>query len=160
VSWYCALLCAGIGMVAVGLAPRMDSVGKQICELCPVRLSRAKGKLHVHGPGHICTRCYNLSRDRAAASATTPLPTAAKQSRKRRAQSDPGERTLSPRPPPLTRRVSPLQPTRTPPHKKQRVTRQGVAVQRQLDETHARRVAFLASAAASSSSSSSSSTPL
>ena len=134
-------------MVSVGLAPRLDSAGKQICELCPVRLSRAKGKLHVHGPGHICTRCYNLRRDSAAASATTPLPTAAKRSRKRRAQSHPGERTSS-------RRVTPPQPAPgrlrvraikavVRGQKKQNQEKEA-AITALLDAAHARRVAAMA----------------
>jgi hypothetical protein len=104
--WYCVLLCEGAVLVSSRPAVRVDSAGKPACELCGRRLADTKGKLHAHGPGHICQRCYNRTRSSVAMDTTTPLPATPKPSRKRRAQSDPGERTAPRRAPVLTRRVS------------------------------------------------------
>ena len=54
---------------------RRDSDGQQICELCPIRLTKAKGKLHRSGAGKICHCCYTkASRSHAAASVSKPAP--------------------------------------------------------------------------------------
>lgn len=138
-----ASCCVGILLVAAGSAARVDSSGKQICELCPVRLSRAKGTAHVHGCGHICQRCYDRQRRPARAAAVSAAPPTPATPRKRRAESDPGEsrpRTPSPRRMrPTTHRITPPEPA--PVQQKQRTTRQDDAITRLLDETHARRMA-------------------
>lgn len=46
----------------VGATPQRDSSHSELCQLCPVRLSRTKGKLHLYGNGHVCQRCYNELR--------------------------------------------------------------------------------------------------
>ena len=147
--------CCGVGapLATLGAAPRVDSDGQPVCEDCAKRLSRCKGKLHRHGPGHICHCCYTRASRPVSATATVAAATTAAaaslRSRKRRAQSDPGEprpRTPSPRRTrPTTIRVTP--PTPVAAQKKQRTTRQDDRIMRLLDETHARRMA--ASAASS-----------
>lgn len=76
---------------------------------------------------------------KAASAAAVGVP---KPSRKRRAQSDPGEprqRTPSPRRTrPSSHRVSP--PKHAPQEKKQRTARLEEEIMRLLDETHARRM--------------------
>jgi len=126
-------------MADEGPRPRYDSAGRQLCQLCPVRLNRANGKLYLHPPGHICQSCHNRMRKGEAAAASGDTPAAPKPSRKRRAQSDPGELPAHATPPALTRRVTP--PSPVPASKKLRVTRQEERIMRLLDETHARRMA-------------------
>lgn len=138
---YCALWCTADFSATPCASPRRDSDGQQICELCPIRLTKAKGKLHKHGQGHVCQSCYDRRR-RPAASLSADAPAATKQSRKRRAQSDPGElapRTLRLA---LTHRVTLPQPR--PVKKQQRTTRQEQRIMQQLEETVARREAWLA----------------
>jgi hypothetical protein len=146
VPWCCAYCRAGDFMAPLGAGPRVDSDGQQLCQLCPVRLSRAKGKLHVHGPGRICQRCYNQQRHSTPATAAAAPAAVPVTPRKRRAESDPGEpRPRSPSPRrtrPTTRRVTPPRPA--PVEKKQRTTRQDDRIMRQLEETVARREAWLA----------------
>jgi len=81
--------------------------------------------------------------------ATPAVAAAPPRSRKRRADSDPGEpcpRTPSPRRTrPTTTRVTPPMPIAA--QKKQRTTRQDVRIMRLLDETHARRMAASAASA-------------
>jgi hypothetical protein len=143
---YCTCCCTEKSAVEQCPGPRHDSAGKAICELCPVRLSKAKGKLYLYPPGRICGACHmKLKRGKA----TPALPVAAavsKQSRKRRAASDPGE---SPEPATLqalTRRVKAPEPVST--SKKQYNTRREEQIMRLLDETHARRIAAEEAAAA------------
>ena len=134
----CVCYFVGNFLVKAGRGPRLDSAGKQICELCPVRLSRAKGKLYKHEPGMICHACYNGVRRAAVVAAPAEPVAASKPSRKKRAASDPGE---SPEPatlPALTRRVTPPKPSST--SKKQYNTRREEQIMRLLDETHARRM--------------------
>ena len=71
-----------------------------------------------------------------AASALLLLGPAPKQTRKRRAESDPGEQQSRARP--LTRRITPPKPV--PTQKRQRTTRCDEEIMRLLDETHARRM--------------------
>jgi hypothetical protein len=49
-------------LVPAGLHARHDAFGCQLCEGCGIRINRCKGKLHRHGPGHVCQRCYNQAR--------------------------------------------------------------------------------------------------
>ena len=59
----CALCrCVGAPLVSPCLAQPVDSAGKPRCALCPTRLTNCKGKLHKHGNGLICQRCYNNTR--------------------------------------------------------------------------------------------------
>ena len=133
-------------MAELGAGPRVDSDGQQICQLCPVRLSRAKGKLHRHDPGRICTPCYN-KRLRDTSVQPVVSPTAAQVTpRKRRAQSDPGESPESAPSPAITRRITPPKPT--PASKKQRAEQREEQIMRLLDETHAQRMAAEQAAAA------------
>jgi hypothetical protein len=142
----CTRCCTGDSVVPAGRGPRQDSSGKQICELCPIRLSRAKGKLHRHGPGHICTRCYNQLGQPATAGAAVLEIANVKPSRKRRATSDPGESPEPASSQALTRRVNAPEPAST--SKKQYNTRREEQITRLLDETHARRMAAEGAAAA------------
>ena len=141
----CAHCWAGDSMAPHGAGPRVDSDGQQLCELCPVRLSRAKGTAHVYGFGHICQRCYDRQRRPARAAAIAVAVPAPTTPHKRRAASDPGEqspRTPSPRRMrPTTFRITPPEPA--PVQKKQRTTRQDDRIMRLLDETHARRMAVM-----------------
>lgn len=76
----------------------------------------------------------------------TPGPPASKQSRKRRAASDPGELPEPAISQALTRRV--VAPEPAPASKKQYNTRREEQIMRLLDETHARRIAAEAAAGA------------
>ena len=140
----CACCCAGSSLAPPGAAPRTDSDGQLACEQCGKRLSRCKRPLHRHVPGHVCDPCFKVLKRTAAAPPSDAAPAAPKQSRKRRAESDPGEPlgARSPSPPrvrPSTYRVTP--PTPIAAQKKQRTTRQDDRIMRLLDETHARRMA-------------------
>jgi hypothetical protein len=142
------LLCAGESRVALGLTARVDSVGKQCCELCGRRLSKVQHH-RPHGVGRAChPRCHDFKSAANDATSTVPSPSAAAApnnrlpKRKRRAQSDPGQppvftpnrlRVRAPKPPAQDR-------------KKQKQERQA-AVLALLEETHARRMAALAAAA-------------
>ena len=68
------LLCAERSTAPLRASPRVDSDGQRLCELCPRRLSSVKGKLHRHGPGHICQKCYNQQRLPRAGEATEAAP--------------------------------------------------------------------------------------
>jgi hypothetical protein len=129
-------------VVPAGGSARQAPNGQQLCELCPVRLSRAKGKLHKYGVGHICTTCYNVQKglvaSRSKTAALAPPPPATK---KRRVQSDPGEQRGDTPPQSMTRRVCPPLPAAALPQP--RMTRQEERIMRMLDETHARRMASL-----------------
>ena len=152
----CALLCIGALLQHAAATARQTAYGEPACERCGRQLARIKHH-RAHGSGRVChPRCKPLARAEsvagaaAAAAVATPAAAAAahtaKQSRKRRAQSDPGEsppaqrtRTL---PPALTRRVSPPKPA--PEKEERRITREEARVSRLLDETVARREAWLA----------------
>lgn len=136
----CASLCVGVPVPLVSPAPRKTADGHAACERCGRQLSKVKHH-HRHGPGHAChPRCKPREqplKDEAApvAAAAPPL----KQSRKRRAQSDPGESPEPTAPQALTRRVTPPQPAST--SRKQYNTRREEQIMRLLDETVARRMA-------------------
>jgi len=142
--------CVGASCVSSCPGPRVDSAGKQCCELhaTPRRLTKCKLPLHKYGAGKICRECWDGLRRRAVEPATAAAPPAAdplRSHKRRRAQSDPGE---SPDPaalPALTRRVTPPKPSSTA--KKQYNTRREEQVMRLLEETHARRMAAEAAAA-------------
>ena len=142
---YCALLCEGMALVSARPVSRVDSAGKPACELCGRRLADVK-HIHRHGPGHAChPRCKTGRHRGDSTAAPAGTATAPKQSRKRRAQSDPGElRTPSPpRVRSITPRVTapmPAAAATTGP----RSTRQEERIMRMLDETVARREAWLA----------------
>ena len=141
--------CAGGQVGTAGGTPRRASNGEQLCEECCRRLSRCKGKLYKKDPGHICQACYNKASRPSFAAADSTASAAAvapPRSHKRRAVSDPGESPEPAAPPALTRRVT--SPPPLPASKKQRMTRQEERIMRQLDETHARRMAAEAAAAA------------
>lgn len=89
----CAHCCVGVPLVAAGLLPRRDDFGYQLCELCPTRLNRAKGKLHLHPPGKICQKCYDNTRRPSSAAVTVLFaqPSTSVRSHKRKAGSDPGQ---------------------------------------------------------------------
>lgn len=132
-----ALLCAVESVATPGAKARRDSDGQPICESCPVRLSRAKGKLHLHGPGHVCHKCY--TKHQRAALPRPPADTPS--TKKRRAQSDPDESSQPPQPA-LTRRVRLPRPAAAAII--QNRTREEERVMRLLEETVARREAALA----------------
>lgn len=130
-------------MASLGARPRVDPDGQLRCELCPIRLSRAKGKLYKYGAGRICHACYDKQQRPAAADAPVAAAPASATPRKRRAESDPGElrqRTPSPRRTrPATQRVTLPEPASV--QTQRRMTRQEERIMRLLDETHARRMA-------------------
>ena len=142
----CELLCVGDLLVAAGPGPRRDTAGKQICELCGARLNRVKHH-RPHGYGRACApQCKQKKQaiDRSAAEAAVAPPL--RQSRKRRAVSDPGESPEPEASPTLTRRIAAPKPAST--SRKQYNTRREKQIMRLLDETHARRMAAEEAAAA------------
>jgi hypothetical protein len=159
----CVLLCVGAPLVCSGPGVRRDSAGKQICELCPARISRVKHH-RPHGVGRACApRCKPIKRhsddaqayvradsassSSAAASSTTVADRPEK--RARRAKSDPGEQQVQTNTRLRARTYAPNAPTSSAqtPHTKS--ARSSSSSSLSLDET--RRLAFLASAAASAS---------
>ena len=140
----CAYVLGDVGSASVSLrpAPRRDSAGKPICELCPRRLTEVKGKLYQHGAGRICQRCYNKQRPATAASGPAAAASAPLTPSKRRADSDPGRpRAACVTQRTTTRRISPpASPTRS----EKRMARLDAKIARLLEETHARRMASLA----------------
>lgn len=135
----CALLWVDALVVAVGSA-RMDESGlNQLCERCGERLNRVKH----HRPCGVGRACHPRCKPKPGAAANpspVAVPAAApKPPRKRRADSDPGqphERKA------ITRRVTPPRPLS--PVAEKRTTRADTEATRLLDETHARRMAWLA----------------
>lgn len=107
---------------------------------CSRAVTRGKWPKIKHHPR--CTPNPLANRSDSAVAAARP----AKQSRKRRAESDPGESPESPAPQTLTRRVSPPQPAST--SRKLYNTRREEQIMRLLDVTHARRMAAEAAAEA------------
>lgn len=137
-GYFClALISPGVCLVSRGPTPRVDTAGKPACERCGVRLSRVGS----HRPWGVGRACHPQCKVSAVTAATPPVPKPP-QSRKRRAQSDPGE----PAPEPEL-----LQPRRLRPRKQ---SEEEMQILMMLEETHARRMAWLADAATLSSSSS------
>lgn len=138
-----AYCCAGAPWGGEGLSPRRNVAGKQLCETCGTRLDKVK-HTHPHGPGRAChPRCKPSKHavDDAARPAVAAAPAAdPRPSRKRRAASDPGEPLNLTR---LCTREPP--PTSIPPVKKTRVQSAPVDISLLLDQTHARRLALIAS---------------
>ena len=140
---FSACCCEGAPLATLGTEPRVDSDGQPACEDCGRRLSRCKGKLHKSGAGHSCHLCYMPTHRTQSSAAPALAPAPAQRSPKRKATSDPGEQlchTPPIRPQAATRRVSTLSHP-TP----QRTTRQDEKITRLLEETHARRMAAIAS---------------
>lgn len=129
----------------------MNEFGQQLCELCGARLNRVKYK-HKHGLGHAChPRCKEKKRS-ADAGAAQPTAAVAHTPKKQRAASDPGEQPpqqeqlqQAPRQT-ITRRVLPPAPIE---HTLPRSMRSAERIARQLEETHARRMAAMAAEAES-----------
>jgi hypothetical protein len=135
----CACCCADALLVSACPTARVDSAGKPACEECGRRLTNCKGKLHRRDPGYICQRCFNYTW-RTPTSDVDPSPTATvKQSRKRRAASDPGESPEPAASQAFAHRV--VAPEAATTSKKQYNTRQKEQIMRLLEETHARRMA-------------------
>jgi hypothetical protein len=128
-----------------GMCPRCDTDGQPICELCPVRLSRAKGKLHKHGAGHICANCYNRKRGLVGGGSVSAAAVSPSAPKKRRVQSDPGQQREAAPPQAVVLHAQSIETAVA--HTQSRVTRQQGNIMRLLDETHARRMVYLASAA-------------
>ena len=140
----CGMLHVGVPLAISCATARMDSSGEPACELCGRRLRSVKHH-RPYGPGRACApQCKQKRQLGDSAVAAAPAAAAAPPlTRKRRAQSDPGEprpRTPSPRRTrPTTIRVAPPMPIAA--QKKQRTPRQDDRIMRLLDETHARRMA-------------------
>ena len=133
----CALRCIAITGTARDGVPLKDTNGQWLCRLCKRTVRRNQqwrrdGAGRKHNPR--CPDRSDAQQSKPAAAAVAP-PT-----RKRRAQSDPGESPEPAAPLALTRRVTPPKPA--PTTKKQRTTRQEERIMRLLDETHARRMAM------------------
>lgn len=138
------LLCVGVLTGDNGSPdPQLvGTLGHPRCYLChqPIGSRPRSGKWPKvkHHP-----RCPKRSAAQSgAASAASAAPA---RSHKCRAASDPGELPAQAASLALTRRVTP--PSPVPANKKQRITRQEERIMRQLDETHARRMAAEAVAA-------------
>jgi hypothetical protein len=146
----CASRCVGAPLSDAVPGSRMTPYGRPACELCGVRLSTVKHK-RPHGPGYACSpRCKPSKRPVSEATAVAAAPAAAAaplMSKKRRAASDPGE-PPSPRMQPLTRRITPSQPSSSQ-KKQKRTTRADDRIARLLDETHARRMAAVSASSTS-----------
>jgi hypothetical protein len=153
----CASLCVGAPGVVRG-SSRMDASGlNQLCELCGRRLSKVKHH-RAHGPGRAChPRCKpTKGAAEGTAAALAPITAAPKQSRKRRAVSDPGQ------PPPalLARtRLRVRAPRPSPPDRKRLKQEKEAAAMALLEQTHARRVAAMAAASAVTAAAASGSAP-
>ena len=134
----CVLVCDEVVVPRISPLPRQTADGHAACERCGRQLSKVKHH-RPHGPGRACApRCKGQQQTDESTAATAAAGLQPKQSRKRRAASDPGE---SPEPaalPALTRRVTPPKPSYT--SKKQYNTRREEQVMQLLDETHARRM--------------------
>jgi hypothetical protein len=140
----CTGRCVDTLLVSACLVARVDSAGKPACEECGRRLTSCKGKLYKRNPGYVCQRCFNYTW-RTPVSGAIPAPIAIeKQSRKRRASSDPGESPEPAAPSAITRRIAAPKSAAT--YTKQHNTRRKEHIMRLLDETHARRVATEAAA--------------
>ena len=150
----CAHCCVGTSCVSSCPGPRVDSAGKQCCELhaTPRRLTTCKLPLHKYGAGKICRECWDGLRRPAAepAAAAPPAADPPRSRKRRRAQSDPGEPTRAQRlrtqPPALTRRITPPKPASM--KKQWKAAHTDEEIMRLLDETHARRMAAEAAATA------------
>jgi hypothetical protein len=124
----------------------MNEFGQQLCELCSARLNRVKHK-HKHGPGHAChPRCKEGKRSLDAGTARLDAALTHKP-KKQRAASDPGEQQTQQqqrsRMQPATRRVQLPAPNEQTLPRSMRSTER---IARQLEETHARRMAGMAAA--------------
>ena len=156
------LLCVGVPWGSEGGALPQTKQKHSRCVLCDARLDKVKHS-RPHGVGRACApRCKTLKRsaddapaavqdDSTAAPATAVA--ARPEKRVRRAKSDPGEQIEKTntrlRARTYAAKKKPLQKTRKNPPSFL------PAPSSSLDETHARRLALLASATASTSSSSS-----
>jgi hypothetical protein len=105
---YVLYCCVGSPLAGVGLHPRTNDYGQQLCEKCGERLNRVKHH-RAYGPGRAChPRCQSQRR---AADDTAPVPTAAARSHKR-ASTNPGKQQTAPAvliaqpPPPASPRPS------------------------------------------------------
>ena len=130
----------------------VDSSGSPVCAGCRTRLSRCKGKVRGQPPHQLCQNCFDKARRTPSVSAAAAGGDAAVQSRKRRAMSDPGERSHR-RAPTLTLRVTLAPPTASTQYQartrhQQHKIDHDAAVMRLLDETHARRMDAIAAATA------------
>ena len=144
---YCASLCVGAPLAFACAAPRVDSAGEPACELCGRRLRTVKHQ-HKHGPGHAChPRCKEKKRPTEATAAQSDAA-ATHKPKKQRTASDPGEQQQRSRMQPNTRRILPPTPIQQTLPRSMRSTEK---ITRQLEETHARRMAAMAAQAASAS---------
>jgi hypothetical protein len=149
----CALLCVGASKSSEESTARRDSAGRLLCERCSRQLTKVKHK-RPHGPGYACSpRCKPSKRGASVldpdAAAPAAAAAAAPQPKRRRTASDPGEPLpLQPRTQAITRRIALPAPST---QKKQRTTRQDEKIAQQLEETHARRMAALATPGAAPS---------
>jgi hypothetical protein len=84
----CASLWVGAPHVSACPTPRVDTSGKQACELCGTRLSTVKHH-RPHGAGRACKACLvRMDRGTPAAPVVSATPV---RSHKRKAGSDPGQ---------------------------------------------------------------------
>lgn len=154
----CALLYIGVGLVAGG-SSRVDASGlNQLCELCGRRLNRIKYH-RPDGAGRACMpRCKGVKRShnemRAPGSGSSSSSAAAAVPPKRpcRTKSDPGELVEQTESRLRTRPAKPITPS-----KKQMKEEKEAAARALLEQTHARRLAFLGVAAVAEAATSSSS---
>ena len=124
-------------VVCTGLTPRVDSVGKPVCERCGTRLNRVK-YTQPDGLGRACQKHFKGVKHPIKERATSSEPAKKKQ---RRTNSDPGQpmpiastrlRVRAPKPPPPAPKPRLVKPTVDP-----------VDLMALLDATHARRMALL-----------------
>jgi len=139
----CACCCVAAPLPMSAMVARTLPSGAPACEICGRQLTKVK-HTHRHGPGHAChPRCKrHVQTDEHSAATASVLPP--KQSRKRRATSDPGQSPEPAASQSLTRRVTATEPSSS--SKMQYNTRRGERIMRLLEETHARRMAAEAAA--------------
>ncbi len=137
----CALLSVGASLVPVGLQPRRDSFGYQLCELCSARLNRVKHH-RAHGVGRACHPRCKQRPEEVDAAAVIDVAAEARPSKKRRAASDPGEPLNLTR---LRTRAPPVDSSSPPPTKASSSIPDDVSSL--LDQAHERRIDLLAAEA-------------
>lgn len=144
-------------LVSSCLGHRVDPSGKQICQLCPKRVTNFKGKKYNYGQGYVCQDCYDQTRSGKPKN-TLAVPPAASSSpstapppiriKRKRTQSDPGQNKIITSYSPRSMRVRAPKPIMA--DKKKLKLEEEKSIAHALDVTHKKRMAALKKAAAAS----------
>jgi hypothetical protein len=142
----CALLCVGVPCPLISSKPRQTTDGLAACERCGRQLSKVKHH-RPHGVGRACApRCKasrHLVDDTTSTESSTSLQAVdGRKKRQRRMKSDPGQQPVI-----TLNRLRVRAPKQIQPDRKKKKEEREAAIMSLLDETHARRMASLASAA-------------